>query len=61
VDRVLAERPEFRQISCEEILAAQRINLPSSWRAFTDRGELMLWPHRTATDGFYAAAFERTV
>ncbi len=61
VERFLLERPEFRQVSCEEILLAQRINLPSSWRAFTDRGELTLWPHRTGTDGFYAAAFERLV
>jgi 16S rRNA (cytosine967-C5)-methyltransferase len=44
--------PEFRSLSCSELLAAQRIAL--------DTGErLRLWPHLHGTDGFYAAAFER--
>jgi 16S rRNA (cytosine967-C5)-methyltransferase len=46
------EHPEFRPLSCGELLAAQRIAL--------DTGErLRLWPHLHGTDGFYAAAFER--
>jgi 16S rRNA (cytosine967-C5)-methyltransferase len=42
--------PEFRPLSCAELLAAQRIGI--------DTGErLRLLPHRHGTDGFYAAAF----
>ncbi len=51
-DRFAAAHPEFKPLSCRELLAAQRIVL--------DTGErLRLWPHRHATDGFFAAAFER--
>jgi 16S rRNA (cytosine967-C5)-methyltransferase len=47
-----ASQPHFTPISCSELLAAQRIAL--------DTGHyLRLWPHRHATDGFFAAAFER--
>jgi 16S rRNA (cytosine967-C5)-methyltransferase len=52
VDEFQREHPEFRSLSCTELLAAQRIAL--------DTGErLRLWPHLHGTDGFYAAAFER--
>jgi 16S rRNA (cytosine967-C5)-methyltransferase len=52
VDAFAAQRPEFRQISCAEVLRAQRIPV--------DTGErLRLWPHVHNTDGFFAAAFER--
>lgn len=45
--------PEFRPLSCAELLAAQRIAL--------DTGErLRLLPHLHGTDGFYAAAFVNT-
>ncbi len=51
-DGFAASNPEFKALSCTELLAAQRIAL--------DTGErLRLWPHRHATDGFFAAAFER--
>jgi 16S rRNA (cytosine967-C5)-methyltransferase len=51
-DDFQGEHPEFRSLSCSELLAAQRIAL--------DTGErLRLWPHLHGTDGFYAAAFER--
>ena len=44
--------PEFKFLSCAELLAAQKIPL--------DTGErLRLWPHVHGTDGFFAAAFER--
>ena len=44
------ERPEFRPLSCAEVLATQRIAL--------DTGErLRLFPHLHGTDGFYAAVF----
>jgi 16S rRNA (cytosine967-C5)-methyltransferase len=51
-DRLASEHPEFKELSCTELLATQRIVL--------DTGErLRLWPHRHGTDGFFAAAFER--
>ena len=44
--------PEFRPLSCVELLAGQRIVL--------DTGErLRLLPHIHGTDGFYAASFEK--
>jgi 16S rRNA (cytosine967-C5)-methyltransferase len=47
------EHPDFRSLSCAELLAAQRIAL--------DTGErLRLLPHLHGTDGFYAAAFSKT-
>jgi 16S rRNA (cytosine967-C5)-methyltransferase len=52
VERFAAAHPEFKPLSCRELLAAQRI--------FVDTGDqLRLWPHRHGTDGFFAAAFER--
>jgi len=52
-EHFLASQPNFTPISCSELLAAQRIAL--------DTGQyLRLWPHRHATDGFFAAAFERS-
>ncbi len=52
VDAFAAGHPEFKTLSCAELLAAQRIPL--------DTGErLRLWPHLHGTDGFFAAAFER--
>jgi 16S rRNA (cytosine967-C5)-methyltransferase len=52
VDAFAATRPEFRPLSCAELLRAQRIAV--------DTGErLRLFPHVHNTDGFFAAAFER--
>jgi 16S rRNA (cytosine967-C5)-methyltransferase len=52
VDAFAAGHPEFRALSCAELLRSQRIPL--------DTGErLRLWPHRHGTDGFFAAAYER--
>ncbi|MEY3356741.1 MAG: hypothetical protein RJB53_1385 [Pseudomonadota bacterium] len=59
VERFLSEQPGFRRVSAQEILSAQRIDLPADWQAFTSAGDLMLWPHRTQTDGFYAAVLTR--
>lgn len=45
--------PEFRPLSCIELLAGQRIAI--------DTGErLRLLPHIHGTDGFYAACFEKS-
>lgn len=46
------KHPEFEAISCQQILAAQRISLEAG-------EQLRLWPHRHGTDGFFAAAFTR--
>lgn len=44
---------EFKALSCAGLLGAQKIAL--------DTGErLRLWPHVHGTDGFFAAAFERS-
>ena len=52
VDAFQRGAPEFKPLSCAGLLAAQKITL--------DTGEwLRLWPHVHATDGFFAAAFER--
>jgi 16S rRNA (cytosine967-C5)-methyltransferase len=49
-DDFAAAHPDFRPLSCAELLAAQRVGL--------DTGErLRLLPHRHGTDGFFAAAF----
>ena len=51
-DAFAAAHPEFKALSCAQLLAAQRIPV--------DTGErLRLWPHRHGTDGFFAAAYER--
>jgi 16S rRNA (cytosine967-C5)-methyltransferase len=47
-----AVHPDFFPLSCDELLAAQRIPLETGAR-------MRLWPHRHGTDGFFAAAFER--
>jgi 16S rRNA (cytosine967-C5)-methyltransferase len=45
--------PGFKQLSCAGVFATHHIAL--------DTGErLRLWPHMHYTDGFFAAAFERT-
>jgi 16S rRNA (cytosine967-C5)-methyltransferase len=52
VDAFAARRPEFTELSCGELLRAQRIALDAGNR-------LRLSPHLHSTDGFFAAAFER--
>jgi 16S rRNA (cytosine967-C5)-methyltransferase len=44
--------PAFAAVSCDELLAAQRIALQTG-------PQLRLRPHLHGTDGFFAAAFER--
>ncbi|PXW24199.1 RsmB/NOP family class I SAM-dependent RNA methyltransferase [Paraburkholderia caballeronis] len=52
VKQFLDAHPEFVLVSARDVLAEQRIDL--------DTGEyLSLWPHRHATDGFFAAVLER--
>jgi len=53
VEEFQAAKSEFKALSSASLLAAQKIPL--------DTGErLRLWPHVHGTDGFFAAAFERT-
>ena len=53
VQQFLAAHPEFVLVSARDVLAEQRVGL--------DTGEyLKLWPHRHATDGFFAAVLERS-
>jgi 16S rRNA (cytosine967-C5)-methyltransferase len=44
--------PEFESVSCDALLAEQRIPLQAGRR-------MRLWPHAHGTDGFFAAAFVR--
>jgi len=60
VDLFLAANPAYQRVSAQEVLAAQRIELPSAWQAFSATGDLWLWPHRSGTDGFYAAVLTKS-
>ena len=51
-DGFAAAQPQFAPLSCDELLAAQRIPLQSGAR-------MRLWPHLHGTDGFFATAFAR--
>jgi 16S rRNA (cytosine967-C5)-methyltransferase len=52
VAQFLADHPDFALVPARDVLAEQRIDL--------DTGDyLSLWPHRHATDGFFAAVLER--
>ena len=51
-DEFAASSPEFASLSCDALLAEQRLPLQAGAR-------LRLWPHVHGTDGFFAAAFER--
>ena len=53
-DAFASAHAQFAPLSCRELLAAQRIELPCAER-------LRLWPHLHGCDGFFAAAFERRV
>jgi 16S rRNA (cytosine967-C5)-methyltransferase len=54
VSAFLAERPEFQQLNCAQLLRDNRIAL--------DTGPtLKLFPHLHGTDGFFAAAMTRTL
>ncbi|HKQ27898.1 MAG TPA: RsmB/NOP family class I SAM-dependent RNA methyltransferase [Burkholderiales bacterium] len=53
-DAFAATHPQFAALSCDELLAAQRIALRTG-------PQLRLWPHLHGTDGFFAAAFQRSM
>jgi len=59
VEQFLLDHPDFRRLSALEVLSAQKILLPDAWQAYTAAGDLWLWPHRSGTDGFFAAVLTR--
>jgi 16S rRNA (cytosine967-C5)-methyltransferase len=55
IGQFLTEHPDFRRVSAQQALERQSIALAPGWQAWSDCGDLTLWPHRSGTDGFYAA------
>ncbi len=55
VDQFLSEHPRFRRVSAKAVLESQGVILPEPWRAWSQGQDLLLWPHRSGTDGFYGA------
>jgi 16S rRNA (cytosine967-C5)-methyltransferase len=53
VEAFLAQHPEFKLLNCNEILLQQRIPLETG-------PYLQLWPQTHGTDGFFAAALQKT-
>ena len=51
----LAHR-DFQLVDAAEVLARQHVAAAAT---LTDSGRLRLWPHRHATDGFFAAIWQR--
>ncbi|MEO6281141.1 RsmB/NOP family class I SAM-dependent RNA methyltransferase [Roseateles sp.] len=51
-----AAHPEFLPLDAAECLAKSQVE---GAEGLTEAGALRLWPHRHATDGFFAAAWER--
>ena len=51
-----AAHPEFKALDAAECLAKSQVD---GAEALTEAGALRLWPHRHATDGFFAVAWER--
>src|SRR5580698_1495279 len=52
VEQFLANHPNFTVVPARDVLAEQRVDI--------EMGDyLSLWPHRHATDGFFAAVLER--
>jgi 16S rRNA (cytosine967-C5)-methyltransferase len=53
-----AAHPAFRRLSVRELLETAKVDAAAS--LCSEGGQdLRLWPHRHATDGFYAAAWEK--
>ena len=51
-----ASHPDFKPLDAADILAKASVEQAGG---LTRHGALRLWPHRHATDGFFAAAWER--
>ncbi len=52
-----ASHPDFEPVHAQEALT--QAGVPNAEQLVTEAGHLRLWPHRHATDGFYAAAWVR--
>ena len=51
-----ATHPDFVPVSAQEALEAAHVERAAE---LTQNGYLRLWPHRHATDGFFAAVWQR--
>ena len=56
-DAFTAAHPEFELINAAEALEAAGVSRASE--LVSPAGHLRLWPHKHATDGFYAAVWQR--
>jgi 16S rRNA (cytosine967-C5)-methyltransferase len=57
-DAFTAAHPDFRRLSVRELLESARVG--DAGKLCTEGGQdLRLWPHRHATDGFYAAVWQK--
>jgi 16S rRNA (cytosine967-C5)-methyltransferase len=54
-----AAHPDFEPIPVHDLLAAAEISAPEQLCTGADRQWLRLWPHRHATDGFFAAVWRK--
>ncbi len=55
-DEFSAAHPAFKRLDAAEALTKAQVD---GAEALVDNGALRLWPHRHATDGFFAVAWER--
>ncbi|MFG6457742.1 RsmB/NOP family class I SAM-dependent RNA methyltransferase [Roseateles sp. BYS96W] len=55
-DEFCAAHPAFKRLDAADALAKAQV---SGADGLVDNGALRLWPHRHATDGFFAVAWER--
>jgi len=55
-DEFSAAHPAFKRLDAAEALAKAQVDGADT---LVDNGALRLWPHRHATDGFFAVAWER--
>lgn len=51
-----AAHPDFKQLPADEALSKAQVDGAG---ALVENGALRMWPHRHATDGFFAVAWER--
>jgi len=51
-----AEHPDFKPLAADEALGKAQVERAGE---LVENGALRLWPHRHATDGFFAVAWER--
>ncbi len=58
-DAFTASHPAFQRLAVQDLLASARVADASSLCSGDGR-DLRLWPHRHGTDGFYAAAWEKS-